>query len=151
MSNLSSNFDIIRGWPNGSALYWEFKQKSGVTPNITEGTVVAAEAGTIPGKPVADRYVSAATSSGNLDNPWIVIQGRDQYDGQFTGTLTCIKLRTGLIFKVACALSPFPAVGDAVWATTGGVITNVDPGASALSFGKVTQIDPVNGWITVES
>lgn len=149
MSNLNSNFDILRGWPNACALEYRFKQKDGVTPNIDEGTIVAVEAGTIPGKAVVNRYESALPTSGNLDNPWLVIQGRDQYDGQFTGILTCIKLRTGVIFKVPTTLNM--AVGDRVWSDENGKLTNVDPSNGAFDIGKVIQVDSTNGWVVVES
>jgi len=149
MSNLNSNFDILRGWPNGCALWYEFKQKDGVTPNIDEGTIVDVEAGTIPGKPVVDRYESALPASGNLDNPWLVIQGRDQYDGRFTGTLSCIKLHTGVVFKIPTILAM--VVGDRVWSDANGKLTNVDPTGGVPDMGKVIQVDSVNGWIVVES
>lgn len=148
MSNLSSTFDILRGWPNGCALWWEFQQKAAVTPNISEGEVVAVEAGTA-GKGVVDRYDSVLATGTNMDYPWLVIQGKDQFDGQFTGTLTCLKLRSGVVFKIATALTM--SVGDLVWSDGGGVFTNVDPGSSAPAIGKVIQIDPVNGWVVIES
>ena len=150
MSNLlSPNFDILRGWPNGCALWWEFPQKAAVTPNIAEGTVVDIEVGVIAGKPVVDRYTSAVHATGNIDHPWLVIQGRDQFDGSFTGTLTCVKLRTGIVFKVPTLLAM--AVGDLLWAGALGVLTNVIPVAGAIDLGKVIQVDSTNGWIVVES
>lgn len=148
MSNLNSLFDVIRGWPNECALPYEFKQKAGVSPNIAEGTVVAVEVGATPGKPVVNRYTSAPGTGGNLDHPWLVIEGCDQYDGQFTGTLSCLKLRTGLIFRVPTVLTM--AVGQLVWAATG-VITNVDPGSGAPHLGKVIEVDSTNGWVVIES
>lgn len=150
MSNLNSSFDILRGWPNGSALYYDFPEKAAVSPAIPEGSIVAVEPGSPATKPCVDRYTSAATASGNLDYPWLVIQGRDQFDGSYTGVLTCILLRTGVVFKVATSISPVPAVGEYVWADNG-EITNVDPGAGALSFGKVIERDPDNGLIVIES
>lgn len=149
MSNLNSNFDILRGWPNGCALWQEFKQKAAVSPNITEGTVVAIEAGTIPGKAVAARYESVLPTSGNLDNPWLVIQGADPVAGNFTGTLTCIKLRTGVMFKVPTSKPML--VGDRLWADSNGVLTNVDPADGVEDLGKVIQVDSTNGWVVVES
>jgi len=149
MSNLNSNFDILRGRPNSCALWQEFKQKDEVTPDIEEGTIVAVEPGTLPGKAVVDRYESALPSSGNLDHPWLVIRGRDQYDGQFTGTLSCVKLRTGIVFKVPTSLSM--VVGDLLWADADGVLTNVDPTGGVPNLGKVIQVDSTNGWIVVES
>lgn len=148
MSNLNSLFDIICGWPNECALLWEFKQKSGVSPNIAEGTIVAVEAGVVPGKSVVDRYTSALAPGGNLDHPWLVIEGCDQYDGQFTGTLTCLKLRTGLIFRIPTLLAM--TVGERVWAAAGS-ITNVDPGGGIPHLGKVIGVDPTQGCVVIES
>ena len=148
MSNLNSLFDVIRGWPNECALPWEFKQKDAVTPNIAEGSVVNVEVGAVPGKPVVNRYTSALGTGGNLDHPWLVIQGCDQFDGQFTGSLSCLKLRTGLVFRVPTLLSM--TVGDLVWSNAG-VITNVDPGSSIPHLGKVIEVDSAHGTVVIES
>ncbi len=112
MSNLSSIFDIIRGWPYASALSYGFKQKALVSPDIEEGTVVQIEDES--GIPVVDRWTSALVASNNEDNPWIVMRGRDEEDAVFTEKLTCIKLRTGTMFRVATTETPLP--GDLVYA-----------------------------------
>ena len=145
MSNLSSIFDIIRGWPYASALSFGFKQKDLVTPDIEEGTVVQVEDES--GVPVVDRWTSALVASNNLDNPWIVMRGRDEEDAVFSEKLTCIKLRTGVMFRVATSETPLP--GDLVYADAG-VVTMVDPG-SAPSFGEVVEFNEDEGWMVVES
>jgi hypothetical protein len=144
MANLSSVFDVIRGWPYGSALSWGFKQKDAVTPDIEEGTVVAVEDES--GVAVVDRHTSADDASGNLDNPWIVMRGRDEEDAVFSGKLTCIKLRTGVMFRVATSEAPLP--GNSVYANAG-VVTIVDPGGSPL--GVVVEYNEAEGWMMVES
>lgn len=145
MSNLSSIFDVIRGWPYASALTYGFKQKALVTPDIEEGTVVAVEDES--GVPVVDRWTSADDASGNLDNPWLVIRGYDEEDATFSEKLTCVKLRTGVMFRIATTETPLP--GDPIYAN-GGVVTMVDPG-TAPAFGQVIGFDENEGWMVVES
>jgi hypothetical protein len=146
MSNLSSSFDPIRGWPNGSALSRDFQQKAAVS-DIVEGTVVAVE--NAAGVPVVDRWQSALLTGDNPDHPWVVVQGGDQYDGTFTGMLTCVKLRTGFVFKVATSLTP--TVGALLWSDANGVFTDTDPGGGVFHLGKVIEFDASEGWMVVES
>jgi len=141
MSNLNSKFDVLRGWPNGSALTYEFKEKNAIS-DLVEGTVVAVE--DEAGVPVVDRHQSAL-----IDHPWMVLQGTDQYDGDFTGMTTCVRLRTGVVFKVATALTPSVAVP--LWSDASGVFTITDPGSGIPPLGKVLSFDPVDGVMTVES
>jgi len=147
MSNLNSAFDVLRGWPNGSALSWDFVQKAGIA-NIVEGTVVAVEDDGA-GRSVVDRHESALLIGNNPDHPWLVVQGADQYDGEFTGKLTCVKLRTGVVFKVVTVLTP--VVGELVWADANGVLTNVDPGGGVYSLGKVIEFNSTDGYMIIES
>jgi len=147
MSDLTSTFDVLRGWPNGSALSWDFKQKAAVTPDIVEGTVVAIEDES--DVPVVDRWQSALLIGNNIDHPWIVVQGANQYDGEFTGKLTCVKLRTGIVFKVVTLLTP--SVGDLVWSDANGVFTITDPGSAIPACGKVIEFNADEGWMVIES
>lgn len=147
MSNLTSAFDILRGWPNGSALSWDFAQKAAVTPDIVEGTVVAVEDDS--GNPVVDRHASGLLIGDNPDHPWMVVQGTDQYDGEFTGKLTCVKLRTGVVFQVATLLTP--VIGDLLWTDADGVFTTTDPSGGEYPVGKVIDFNVTDGVMTVES
>ena len=114
-----------------------------MTPEIVEGTVVAVEdESTVP---VVDRHTSAAGAGGNFDHPWIVIQGDDQSDANFANTMTCLKLRTGIIFEAVTAESF--AIGDPVYATAG----VLKPTGSGEPFGRVIDLDPTNNTVTVES
>lgn len=146
MSNLSSIFDVVRGWPNSCALQMSFKQKAGVTPDIGEGTIVNVEDES--SVPVVDRWTSDLHSTGNLDQPWVVMRGLDQSDAEYSEKLACAKLRTGIMFKVACTESPIP--GDLVYANAG-VVTLVQPDATAPALGSVVSCDEFAGWIIVES
>lgn len=145
MSNLSSIFDVVRGWPNSSGLQNHFKQKAGVSPDIAEGTVVAVE--NESGVAVVNRWTSALHASGNLDNPWLVMRGLDQTDAEYSDKLACVKLRTGVLFKVAT--TEFAIPGDQVYANAG-VVTITQPG-SGPAFGTVIACDPFEGWMIVES
>ena len=145
MSNLTSIFDVVRGWPNSCALQQHFKQKTAVSPDIGEGTVVAVEnEGTVP---VVNRWTSALHASGNKDQPWIVMRGLDQTDAEYSEKLACAKLRTGIMFKVSTTESPIP--GDLVYSNAG-VVTITDPG-TAPAFGSVVACNEFEGWIIVES
>lgn len=148
MSQLSAIFDILRGWPDGSALSWDFVQDSGASSDIEEGSVVAVVASSSPTS--VDRHTSALIGPNvdQLDHPWLVIRGKESSESEFTGRLTCLKLRTGVVFKVPTTETP--VVGDLLWADTG-VLTNVDPGSNIPHVGKVMQFDAAGGWIIVES
>jgi len=145
MSNLNSLFDVVRGWPNSSALQLSFKQKDAVTPDIEEGTVVAVEDES--GVPVIDRHTSALDASGNLDQPWLVMRGLDEEDANTAENLACVKLRTGVMFRVATSEEVLP--NDLIYANAG-VLTKTDPG-SAPALGRVVEYHPVDGWMVVES
>jgi hypothetical protein len=163
MANLTSLFDVLQGWPASSALSAAFKQKAAVSPDITEGKVVAVEDETnVP-------VVNVATSSNvqeatgpinNPDNPWLVIQGADQSDSSMSGKLVCLKLRSGLIFKVTTALDH--DVGDLVYSNAG-VLTSeahatAQIGATGVyrstvhqAVGKILQHDATLKFVVVES
>jgi len=149
MSDLSSIFDILRGWPDGSALDWEFVQDSGAGSDIEEGTVVSVVAASSPTS--VDRHTSAliGPSTDQIDHPWLVIRGKESSESEFTGKLTCLKLRTGIKFKVP-TLDLTMEPGDLLWADTG-VLTKTDPGSNIPHVGKVVQSDQIDGWIVVES
>jgi len=148
MSQLSSVFDIIRGWPDGSACFWEFVQDSGASSDIEEGTVVSVVAASSPTS--VDRHTSAliGPDSDQWDHPWLVIRGKESWDSEFSGKLSCLKLRTGLIFKVPTTLTP--SVGDLLWANNG-AFTTTDPGGGVHHLGKVLEYDSTDKWMVVES
>lgn len=149
MSDLSSIFDVTRGWPNGSALEWQFLQDSGAASDIEEGTIVAVVAASDPVS--VDRHESdlIGPDSDQPDHPWIVIRGKESWDSEFTGKLTCLKMRTGLIIKIPTALTP--TVGDLLWADANGVFTDTDPGGGVPHLGKVIEFNSTDGWMKVES
>jgi len=101
MSNLNSVFDTLRGWPFGSALEQSFAPKSGST--LAEGTIVKTNTDGSGGV-----HVEALTSSNGpnnaspaaKDDAWLVIQGNDQWDSQFVNKVSCLKMHSGITFKI---------------------------------------------------
>ncbi len=152
MSDLSSIFDITRGWTpiaeEGCATAWDFLQDSGAGSDIEEGSVVSVVAASDPTS--VDRWTSAliGPDSNQKDFPWLVVRGRESSESEFTGKLTCLRLRTGFMFKVPTVLTV--VAGEPIWADTG-VLTNVDPGGGEHPLGKVVQFNATEGYMVVES
>lgn len=65
------------------------------------------------------------------DQMWLVIQGNDQYDGNFTDRLALLKLGTGIVYKVASTIANTLAAGDFVYANAG-VLAKVTRAANAI-------------------
>lgn len=153
MSDLSSIFDIVRGWTpiseEGCALAWDFLQDSGASSDIEEGTIVAVVAASSPTS--VDRHQSAliGPDSDQFDHPWMVVRGRESSESDFTGKLTCLKMRTGFMVKVPTALTP--VIGVPLWADANGVLTTTDPGSSIPHLAKVVEFNASDGWMVVES
>lgn len=146
MSDLSSYFDVLQGWPHGSACSWDFKEYSSAARDIVEGDVVniVDDSGT----PAADLHTSALAAGNQYDQPWLVIRGKNQEDSDTYNRLTCLMLRTGAIFKVETSLTP--ALEAKLWASSG-VLTTTDPGGGIAPVGKVLDFDPDTGYMVVES
>ncbi len=53
------------------------------------------------------------------DHPWLVVQGNDQWDANFVDKCVCVKLLSGIIFKVATAIAATLSPGDLVSANAG--------------------------------
>ena len=88
MSNLSNKFDILRGWPDGSAIEESFQLSTAST--LVEGLMIVEDS-------VHAGYVILPTSipaNGAVTGPEkfrMIIQGNDQFDGAFTQK--CVTLR----------------------------------------------------------
>ena len=122
MSLLNSKFDILRGYPNGSALTWPFAIKTAGGPPavavaLPGGTLVTQELqGT---QTVVDKMTSPNITSASPKEPWLVVEGNDDFSGQFVGKCACAKLGTGIIFETDQYDSGTYAPGTAVAASTG--------------------------------
>jgi hypothetical protein len=145
MSNLNSVFDVISGLPpNGkSALDDNFEQKSGESPVLSEGMIVAVEDQS--GTPVVSKMTSANNGATVVpDYPWLVIAGMDQSDAAVANKVTCLALKSGVIFKVATVVSF--TIGDLAYANAG-VVAKVD--ASQQAIGQVIEVNSTAGWVVI--
>jgi len=162
MSNLGSLVDIVKGWPNGSALAASFKQKAAVG-NITEGKIVKLEnEASVPVYNLASsNAMQAATGPASNETPlWLVIQGYDQWDANMATKGTCIKLHSGIIFKVP--MTTEVNVGDLVVSNAGVLVRQVHAtaqiGATGVYIttdlhpvGQVLEYNSYEDWMIVSS
>ncbi len=84
MAILDSKFDILRGWPNGSAVAEEFKlaATAAVNPQTAGKWVPLAN-----GMKVADL---AGVSGGVTAQPGLIIEGREDESHKLSGTCTVL-------------------------------------------------------------
>ena len=134
MSNLNSKFDVLAGLPphGRSAMEGNFKQKAAESPIIIEGMLVAVE--DEAGVPVVSKLTSANTDA-TADYPWLCIQGMDQSDAAFVDKVTCLGVKSGLIFKVETAVAF--TIGDLAYANAG-VVAKV--AATQQAIGQVIGV-----------
>lgn len=99
MSLLNSKFDILRGYPNGSALAWPFqiKKTGGSYVSIPAGTIVTTElSGT---STVVDKATTPNTSTNDPKPMWLVVEGNDDFSGTFVQKCAACKLGSGIIWE----------------------------------------------------
>jgi hypothetical protein len=163
MSDLDSLFDVVRGWPNGSALAFNFAQKTGLGTDLTEGEIVDIEdqAGTA----VVDRMTSSLRQGTDgavvvPDQPWVIVQGMDQTDAEEAKMVAALKLKTGLIFKVPKLLEH--NVGDFVSSNNGAIVSiahaTAQIGATGVYYttdkqpiGQVIEVESYYNWVLVQA
>lgn len=164
MSSTTSLFDVVGGWPNGSALSANFGQKAGLGTDLHEGEIVDIE-DSGAGIPVVDRMTSSlqqATDASVVlpDQPWLVVQGLDQFDGEESGKVACVKLGTGVIFRVPKLLEH--NVGDLVSSNNGEIVsiihataqigvTGVFYSLDRQAIGQVIEVESDEGWVLVQA
>ena len=101
MSLLNSKFDILRGYPNGSALVWPFAIETTGSPPVA----VALPGGTLVtqklqgSQTVVNTLTTPDITGFRPKEPWLVVEGNDDFSGQFVGKCACAKLTTGIIFE----------------------------------------------------
>lgn len=146
MSNLSSSvlFDVVRGWPNGSAVEESFPPETGRT--LREGQLVVLEA---DGQ-VDDRGWTLQTEGGATPNRFrMVIQGNDQSDANFVGKVTT--LRGNFTVETEKVVGTGYAPGDKVTVSSGtgteGYLVEVT-GANEQIVGEVEAWDAATGKLT---
>jgi len=99
MSLLNSKFDILRGYPNGSALAWPFqiKKSGGSYVAIPAGTIVTTEL--LGLNTVVDKATTPNTSINDPKPMWLVVEGNDDFSGQFVQKCAACKLGSGIIWE----------------------------------------------------
>ena len=99
MSLLNSKFDVLRGYPNGSALTWPFEiKKNGSTPvTLAAGNIVTQElSGALT---VVDKATTPNVTSADPLDVWLVVEGNDDFSGQFVNKCAAVKIGSGVIWK----------------------------------------------------
>lgn len=92
-------FDILRGYPNGSGLVWPFpiKKTAGVVNSIPQGTIVTQELQ--DSQTVVDAATTPDLSVADPKEMWLVVEGNDDYSGEFVGKCNTVKLGSGVIWE----------------------------------------------------
>jgi hypothetical protein len=92
MAVLSNKFDILRGWPNASAVAEDFiipgKASLG-THKFLQGQWVSLDASVVDGT-MAAKTVLNTVNSGVSEKCYLIIEGRDDYSAQFANRVTCL-------------------------------------------------------------
>jgi hypothetical protein len=99
MSVLASKFDITRGYPNG-ALEEDFPiKKTGTTyETIPAGHLVVPEADAA-GAAVISAGTTPDTSQTDNAPVWLVVEGNDDFSGDYVKKAHCLRLGSGLIWE----------------------------------------------------
>ncbi len=148
MSNLNSLFKVLAGLPphDRSALQKDIKVKAALGYTLVEGNIVAVE--NAAGTEVIDKHTSAAVAGGQPpDVAWLVIQGNDQGDGAMSGTCTCLRLETGVVFQVETTESF--TIGDLCRADAG--VIKPLTGAKEQAIGQVIGVNSSANTVVVAS
>jgi hypothetical protein len=141
MSLLNSKFDILRGYPNGSALTWPFPIKTAGSPPVPValpgGTIVTQELQA--GQTVVDKATSPNITSANPKEPWLVVEGNDDFSGQFVGKCACAKLGSGIIFETDQYDTGTYTPGVPVTMNAGKIASRATPDATKQIIGFVLE------------
>jgi|MudIll2142460700_1097286.scaffolds.fasta_scaffold00003_139 hypothetical protein len=93
-------FDILRGYPNGSALAEPFPIKQttpGVYESLPAGAIVTQELQN--NQAVMSKATTPNVSIADPIQVWLVVEGNDDFSGQYTGMCMCVRLGTGFIWS----------------------------------------------------
>jgi hypothetical protein len=92
MAVLSNKFDILRGWPNASAVAEDFiipgKASLG-THKFLQGQWVSLDPSVVDGTMAAKKVLNDV-NSGVSEKCYLIIEGRDDYSAQFANRVTCL-------------------------------------------------------------
>ena len=87
MVALNSKFDILRGWPNSSAVQEDFVVGGTSTHAHKQGTWVSLDSSVKDG---SMKTADAAANSGFGSDCYLIIEGRDDYSSRFANRVTCL-------------------------------------------------------------
>ena len=101
MALLNSKFDTPRGYPNGSAMAIPFDIKKTGSPlvpvTLAAGKLVTQELqGSLT---VVDLATTPNLTSASPIDVYLVVEGNDDYSGEFTGKCATVKPGTGIAWK----------------------------------------------------
>lgn len=130
MAALNSKFDILRGWPNSSAVQEDFVigatgAQSGWTHPHAAGTWVKL-ANTTDG---TMKTVDGATASEFATSCYLIIEGADDYSSRFSNRVTCL-LGGGYVVRVP------QSYNDA----DGNAVTCLNAAASTFAPGDLVKV-----------
>ena len=135
MVALNSKFDILRGWPNSSAVQEDFIIGGTSSHDHKQGTWVCIDSSKKDGSMCTS---DTAAESGFGSDCYLIIEGRDDYSSRFANRVTCL-LGGGYIVRI-----PQKAV-DA----EGAEYTCLNAAASAFAPGDLVKV--VGSALTVVS
>ena len=96
MAALNSKFDILRGWPNSSAVQEDFVIGGTSTHAHKQGTWVSLDSSVKDG---SMQTADAAANSGFGSDCYLIIEGRDDFSSRFANRVTCL-LGGGYIVRI---------------------------------------------------
>ncbi|MAG64359.1 MAG: hypothetical protein CMK74_00565 [Pseudomonadales bacterium] len=146
MTLLASKFDVKRGYPNGSALKWDFPvKKTGSTYEaIAAGKLVSPEAAS--GLPVVSKSSTPDTSQADNKDVWLVVEGNDDYSGTYVQKVAALRIGSGLVWKTSDYAAGTYAIGTAISWSSGQVKVK---GSNEQIIGYVIEVDSTNSTVTI--
>lgn len=146
MALLNSDFDILRGWPNGSAVAEDFKVGGTDNRSHKAGTWVQLDSTVVATATTEDIL---ATDSGRGKHPVLIIEGYEDFSAQAAKKVTClvgggavIRLHNGdyPMYRTVAADDPPTAMtyapGDQVCVVNGIVQPSYQASANAAVIGE---------------
>jgi hypothetical protein len=101
MALLNSKFDTPRGYPNGSALAEPFKIKKTGSPlapvTLGQGSLITQELQN--NETVMDKATSPLLNEADPIDVWVVVEGNDDYSGEYVEKVMACKCGSGLIWE----------------------------------------------------
>lgn len=156
MVALNSKFDILRGWPNASAVQEDFVIGGTTNHAHKQGTWVVLDASKKDGSMVTSDELPTSSA---VVRPYLIIEGRDDYSSRFANRVTCL-LGGGYVVRIpqkgvgsdgveyeclAAAASAY-APGQLL-EVTGAVLSAIGAGDEANAVGRVLAVNSVANTI----